>query len=126
MPVVRLEQRKLSRVRVAKLLGNRPLARHRSGARTKPNRTEPAAAYISLRRAHGLLVRPFAARTDIVDEDSATTQHLGSRGGQERGEASRGWSQAAVLVPYRPDIAMRPGVAQGNFDECWVVMWRAR
>ena len=29
-------------------------------------------------------------------------------------------------MPYRPDMATRLGVAQGDFDERWVVMWRAR
>jgi hypothetical protein len=60
----------------------------------------------------------------MVDEDSATAQHLGSRGGQELGEAAGGWSQAVVLVPYRSDMAMRRGVTQGNFGQCWVVMCR--
>lgn len=61
-----------------------------------------------------------------AEEDSATAEHLGSRGSEERDEAPRGWSQAATLRPYRPHVPTRLGVAQGDFDERWVVMWRAR
>src|ERR1700758_3722871 len=60
------------------------------------------------------------------EEDSATAEHRGARGGEERDEAPRGWSQAAVLVPYRPHLPTRLGVTQCDFDERWVVMWRAR
>src|SRR5271170_7109984 len=52
---------------------------------------------------------------EVILAKSATAEHLGSRGGEEGDEAPRGWSQPAPL-----------GVAQGDFDERWVVMRCAR
>src|ERR1700722_5070305 len=98
--------------------------RRRFGLDQRAGHLTGGRAIRQLRKAHGLVSQAVEGHIDIVDEDSATAQHLGSRGGQELGEASRGWSQAAVRVPYRSDMAMRRGVSQGNFGECWVVMCR--
>jgi DNA-binding transcriptional LysR family regulator len=55
--------------------------------------------------------------------DSATAQHLGPEV-SERGEASRGWSQAAVLVPP-PGLGCAAGRAR-QFRRVLVVMCRTR
>jgi len=63
---------------------------------------------------------------EVILAKSATADHLGSRGGEEGDEAPRGWSQPATLLPYRRHLPARLGVAQGDFDELWVVMRCAR
>ena len=63
---------------------------------------------------------------EVILAKSATAEHLGSRGGEERDEAPRGWSQAATLDPCRPHLPTRLAITQGDFDERWVVMWSAR